>query len=124
MIALYVDNMLIAGSLIELVKKIKHDLLDMFEIKCSGEAKRFLKIKFMRDINRLLPHFRQEKYINKILCIFGMQSFKPVHTPMNHLPNTEGLSAPKMDSAPYRQVIGRLTYHVIETPPDLVLFVG
>ena len=78
-ICLYVDNMLISGTNLQVVINTKSFLRSKFDMKDLRKAKVFLGIKITRTLNGL--NLFQEHYIEKILKRFEHIDCKPVSTP-------------------------------------------
>ena len=81
-IALYVDDLLIACSCKRELAVLKGELGKQFEMSDLGEARVCLGLEITRNRNRTL-HVSQEHYANKVLERFGMHNSKPVVTPMD-----------------------------------------
>jgi len=80
-LALYVDDMLIAGALGQ-VKLVWDKLKSKFEIVDLGTVSHFLGMGVSMDTNGHTLSLTQEGYIDRVLERFGMASCKPVGTPM------------------------------------------
>ncbi len=125
LIALYVDDFLIAGSSRSEIKSIKDKLSQRFEMKDMGAAKVILGIEISRDRPNKRLFINQSEYTRNILERFGMMNSKPVATPMDRSYNdkvTENSQA--AENVPYRQVIGSLMYLMITTRPDIAYAIG
>ncbi|CAA0823453.1 cysteine-rich RLK (RECEPTOR-like protein kinase) 8 [Striga hermonthica] len=75
---LYVDDMLIAGSDVKEIERLKDQLSRRFDMKDLGEARQILSMKITRDRNAGKLWFSQSDYIEKVLCRFKMDIAKPV----------------------------------------------
>ncbi len=125
LIALYVDDLLIAGSSSTEVQSIKHKLSHRFEMKDMGEVKVILGIEISRDRSTRRLFINQSEYTQNVLEKFGMINSKPVVTPMDrsyHDVTMDGFH-PAVD-VPYRQAIGSLMYLMITTRPDIAYAIG
>ena len=78
-ICLYVDDMLIFGTCIDIVSKTKLFLESKFEMKDMGEASVILGVKVIRKGDSIL--LSQEQYTEKLLRKFGYYDFKSISTP-------------------------------------------
>ncbi|KAL2246274.1 UNVERIFIED_CONTAM: Retrovirus-related Pol polyprotein from transposon TNT 1-94 [Sesamum indicum] len=79
---LYVDDMLIAGSNVKEINRLKDQLSRKFDMKDLSEVRQILGMKIIRDkcIGKLW--LSQSDYIEKVLCRFKMENAKPVGTPL------------------------------------------
>ena len=78
-ICLYVDDMLIFGTNLQVAINTKSFLRSKFDMKDLGEAELILGITITRILNGL--NLSQEHYIEKILKRFEHFDCKPVSTP-------------------------------------------
>ena len=69
---LYVDDMLIAGSNMAEIKKLKKQLSMEFAMKDLGIAKQILGMRIVRDRTVGTIELSQEGYIQKVLSRFNM----------------------------------------------------
>ena len=82
---LYVDDMLIAGSIMREINNLKTRLSSKFEMKDLGPAKQILGMKISRDRFAGTLNLSQELYIEKVLSKFKVNEAKPRTTPLaNH----------------------------------------
>ena len=77
---LYVDDMLIAGSNMAEIKKLKKQLSMEFAMKDLGAAKQILGMRIVRDKIVGTVELSQKGYIQKVLSKFNMQNAKSVNT--------------------------------------------
>jgi hypothetical protein len=130
MIALYVDDLIIASSSDKMMKETKQNLCDRFEMKDLGRLHYCLGIEIVwRDDGTCM--FNQSKYIGNVLERFHMQDCKPVSTPINSGTKLTKDMCPKTDEeisemnlVPYRSAVGSLIYLVTGTRPDIAVAVG
>jgi hypothetical protein len=130
MIALYVDDLIIASNSEKLMKETKRNLCDRFEMKDLGRLHYCLGIEIVwRDNGTCM--FNQSKYIGNVLERFGMKDCKPVSTPINSGTKLTKEMSPKTDEeisemnlVPYRSAVGSLIYLVTGTRPDIAVAVG
>ena len=128
---LYVDDMLIAGSNMVEINKLKRQMSEEFEMKDLGEAKQILDMSISRDRSDGNLKLSQEKYIGKILNKFSLQDAKVRSTPLgSHFKLTREQS-PKTDKdreemtkVPYASAVGSLMYAMVCTRPDIAHAVG
>ncbi|KAJ9684091.1 hypothetical protein PVL29_016537 [Vitis rotundifolia] len=121
-ICLYVDDMLIFGTNLEVVCETKKFLGSKFDMKDLGEAEVILGIKIIRTPNGL--KLSQEHYVEKILRKFEHFDCKPVSTPYDpslQLKKNRELSVAQIE---YAQILGSLMYLMNYTRPDIAYAVG
>ncbi|KAL2246506.1 UNVERIFIED_CONTAM: Retrovirus-related Pol polyprotein from transposon RE2 [Sesamum indicum] len=105
----YVDNILLVGTDIAELQKVKNYLHRLFTIKDIGQARYFLGLEIARSSDGIF--LAQTKYILDILADTGLQEAKSVSTPLPpglKLNSEVGSPLPTSDS--YRRLIGRLLY--------------
>ncbi|CAL1374616.1 unnamed protein product [Linum trigynum] len=121
-ILIYVDDVVITGSAIDVISQVKAFLHHRFSIKDLGTLKYFLGIEVARSPDGIV--LSQRKYALDILADSGMMAARPSGFPMeqNHnltRPTEERLA----DAHAYRRLIGRLLYLTI-TRPDIAYSVN
>nr|KYP32301.1 Retrovirus-related Pol polyprotein from transposon TNT 1-94 [Cajanus cajan] len=128
---LYVDDMLIAGSNVMEINRLKDQLSRRFDMKDLGEARQILGMKITRDRNTGKLWLSQSEYIEKVLCRFKMEAAKPVGVPLGSQFKLSNKDSPKDDSerermrgTPYASAIGSLMYAMVCTRPDIAHAVG
>ena len=128
---LYVDDILIASKNKHSVLELKTLLGTEFEMKDLGETKKILGMEIARDRVKGCLSISQEGYLSKVLGTYGMDQSNSVGTPMGvHFKlkaATEKEIADqteKMESVPYRSVVGSVMYAMIGTRLDLAFAVG
>jgi hypothetical protein len=79
-LCLYVDDILILGMSLDVIKETKDFMSNNFEIKDLGEANVILNIKLLRqgDGGVILV---QSDYVENVLSRFGYSEFEPAPTP-------------------------------------------
>ncbi|KAE9617992.1 putative RNA-directed DNA polymerase [Lupinus albus] len=123
---LYVDDMLIASRNKSLIRKLKTQLNNEFEMKELGAAKKILGMEIHRDRQAGKLFLSQQKYIERVLERFNMNVCKPVSTPLaahfklssDLCPHTEE-EVERMSHVPYASAVGSLMYAMVCTRPDL-----
>lgn len=121
-ICLYVDDLLIFGSTIDVVNETKSMLSSSFDMKDLGEADVILGIKITKTANGI--SLDQSHYIQKILKKYDYYDCKPVCTPFDpsvKLLKNEGDSIRQKE---YASIIGSLRYATDCTRPDIAYSVG
>lgn len=118
-ILLYVDDLIIMCRDIKVIETIKRLLSNEFEMTDIGRANTFLGIHIERDENTGTIKIGQAEYFRRMLRKFNMMDCKPIATPIeNGLDLKKGEINQNCD-APYRELIGCLTYATLTTRPDL-----
>ncbi|KAD7117790.1 hypothetical protein E3N88_05058 [Mikania micrantha] len=79
---LYVDDMLIAGSDMKEINKLKKQMSEKFEMKDLGAAKQILGMSIFRNSKDGSLTLSQEKYIGKVLEKFSMKNARARNTPL------------------------------------------
>ena len=76
---LYVDDILIFGTSLNVIKEVKDFLSQSFEMKDLGEADVILNIKLVKESNGGVI-LTQSHYVEKVLIRFGYSDYKSVLT--------------------------------------------
>ena len=79
-LCLYVDDILIFGNNVNVIKEVKDFLSSNFEMKDLGEADVILNIKLLREGNSGVT-LVQSHYIEMVLNRFGYSDCTPAPTP-------------------------------------------
>jgi hypothetical protein len=77
---LYVDDILVFGNNINVIKEVKEFLSSNFEMKDLGEADVILNIKLLREENGGIT-LVQSHYVKKVLSRCGYSDCTPALTP-------------------------------------------
>nr|GEW92961.1 hypothetical protein [Tanacetum cinerariifolium] len=116
---LYVDDILLMGNNIPMLKDVKSYLGRSFVMKDLGEAAYILGIKIYRDRSKRLIGLCQKAYIEKILKRFYIENSKCGTIPMQEklkLSKSQGASTPAekkcMQNIPYASAVGSIMYAV------------
>ena len=125
LIALYVDDLLLAGSDIDAITWMKGELNKRFEMKDLGEAKVCIGLEIQRDRATKTLSLTQAKYASNVLDRFRMSTCNPCLTPMEQVRATSisDVHDPETN-APYREAVGCLMYLMVGTRPDLAYAIG
>ena len=121
-ICLYVDDMLIFGTNLEVVKETKCFLTSKFEMKDLNEAEVILGIRIIRNNNSIT--LSQSHYIEKVLKKFNCFDNAPVSTPFDPNIRLYKNTGRAVDQIEYARVIGCLMYVMTSTRPDIAFAVG
>ena len=122
-IAVYVDDVIIAASSDEFMKKIKCDLMAVFKMKDEGSLHYCLGIEFIQKEDFSI-FMSQKRSSEKILKDYAMQDCNVVKSPMDHKLQLLKSSEPSDPKIPYRALIGSLMYLSITTRPDITFAVN
>ena len=112
-VCLYVDDMLIIGSNINIIKKTKQMLANKFEMKDMGVADVILGIKISRTPQGLV--LSQSHYVDKILKKYKKHEIVIAKTPIDgslHLSKNNGDSIAQLE---YSRIIGSSVHHELYT---------
>jgi hypothetical protein len=134
LISLYVDDILVAGSNLTEVERIKKQFTERYEMKDLGELNYYLGMKITRS--KEFIKLDQSGYIREILEKYSYllrgQETKTYNTPMERelkLRRTEKLNMTAKQKAyvnnfPYQNIVGALLYLSLNTRPDIAYSVG
>jgi len=130
-IALHVDDLLIACNSVPYMESVKQELHSEYEMKDLGEAKFVLGIEIERDRDRRKIHLNQQQYIENVLQRYNMTDCKPVSTPMEasvKLTKSDAAVTNKqkqeMSAVPYQSAVGSLMYAMTCTRSDIAYAVS
>ena len=125
-IAVYVDDILLAGKTDQKINEVKQALAELFKMKDMGELHHFLGVKVVQKPSSKEIWIGQEAYTKSMLEIFSMESSKPVNTPIN--PGTKLTKATaesqRVDKIKYQSAVGHLLYLSTKTRPDIAYAVS
>ncbi|GKB66448.1 retrovirus-related pol polyprotein from transposon TNT 1-94 [Tanacetum coccineum] len=115
----------------KLIKKLKRQLSQEFEMKDLGPAKQILGMSIIRDKTKGTLRLSQEKYIGKVLEKFNMKDAEARCQPLGdhfklskkQAPKTEA-SRRRMAKVPYASAVGSVMYTMVCTRPDIAHAVG
>ena len=120
-ILIYVDDLLITSSNLELIQSTKLFLSTQFSMKDLGPIRYFLGIELDHTPQDLF--LSQRKYISDLLDDYYMKDSMPLHLPMDsHLKLTTTTDVPLHNPKPYQKLVSKLIYLSI-TQPDIVFTV-
>jgi hypothetical protein len=80
-LCLYVDDILIFGNNIDVIKEVKDFLSNNFEMKDLGEAEIILNIKLLKEEGNGGVTLVQSHYVKNVLNHFGYYDCAPASTP-------------------------------------------
>ena len=123
---LYVDGIILLGSVIGMLSTVNVQLAKTFDMKDLGEASYILGIMLHRDRKNRMIGLSQVAYIDKVLVRFAMQNFKKGITPFKHGLHLSKDQCPKtteenkqMRAVPYASAVNSLMYVILCTRQDL-----
>ena len=118
MLAVYVDDLVIASSNSVAANKLKKELTETFQMRDIGDLNYCLGIEFSRDKNGGVK-MSQEKYVKKLIEKFRMTEAKTCKTPMEVNLDLEVPNQGELPDVPYQSLIGSLMYLATATRPDI-----
>jgi hypothetical protein len=104
-----VDDILIFGTSLNVIKEVKELLSQSFERKDLGEIDVILNIKLAKDGNGGVI-LSQSHYMEKVLSRFGYSDYKSVSTPYGASIILRKNKRIMRDQLRYSQIIGSLMY--------------
>jgi transposase InsO family protein len=130
-VALYVDDLLIASNSLQHLERFKKGLTRRFNMKDLGEAHFVLGIQVARDRQARTLSIGQKHYVESLVARFSMDQSHPVSTPMAtgstmtaaDCPNTPD-QIEEMRHVPFQSAVGALMYAMTATRPDIAYTVS
>jgi hypothetical protein len=125
-VALYVDDLIIAGENENEISTIKQRLSARFEMKDLGIARKFLGMEIEYGGDGSIK-IHQNQYIQQLLDRHGMGECNPVTTPLDtsvKLTSINAESEAAADPQEYASIVGGLTFAAYVTRPDIACAVG
>ncbi|KAK1612436.1 hypothetical protein QYE76_036109 [Lolium multiflorum] len=117
-LCLYVDDILIFGTSLTVIKEVKEFLSHCFEMKDLEVADVILNIKLLKDDDGGIT-LLQSHYVEKILSRFGYSDCKSSPTPYDPSVIIRKNKRVARDQLRYSQIIGSLMYLASATRPDI-----
>jgi hypothetical protein len=117
-LCLYVDDILIFGTSLNVIKEVNEFLSQNFELKDLGETDVILNIKLVREGDGGVT-LLQSHYLEKVSSRFGYSDCKPAPTPYNASMILKKNKRIMRDQLRYSQIIGSLMYLASATRPDI-----
>jgi len=121
-VQVYVDDIIFGTTHENLCNEFSKMMRSEFEMSMMGELNFFLGLQIKQTSNGTMMH--QQKYIKELPKKFGMDSSKPIDTPIS--PSTKLVMDDESSSIKertYRGMIGSLLYLTVSRP-DIVFSVG
>ena len=130
-LAVHVDDMLLAGNSHELMEDAKTWLAKHFKIKDMGNLKLVVGLEVICDERRGTTKVSQGHFIDKLAIQYHQETAPTSLTPLSSRfaftsedsPST-GMDKEEMSHIPYRLLVGALMYIMIGTRPDISFVVG
>jgi hypothetical protein len=122
-LCLYVDDILIFGTNLNVIKKTKDFLSRCFEMKDLGVADVILNIKLLRDDNGVIT-LLQSHYVEKILSCFWFSNCKSSPTPYDASVLLRKKKMASRNQLRYSQIIGSLMYLASARRPGITFAVS
>jgi hypothetical protein len=123
-VTVWVDDLLLFATSMELMEKMKSDLRKEWQITDLGEPSKIVGIEIMRRKDSI--SISQRGYIEKILREEGMERCNPVAMPLDPNvkiePNPDGNQGDRSNS--YARLIGELQFISNATRPDIAYAVN
>lgn len=121
-VAVYVDDLLIANASDAAIQSFKKDLAQQFKMTDQGPVQHFLGMQIVRDRAQRTIFLSQRNYLTTLLAKFQMEGCRPVGRPISedylkHL--MDPVAVESSDQWPYAQAIGSLLYAATTTRPDI-----
>ncbi len=120
-IAVYVDDTVIASNDLQLLRIAKKKLKQKFKMDDRGEIHFLLGMRILRNRKDRILTIDQSAYLENIIQKYGMEDCRPIATPMEAGKSVTALSDEEevVDIHTYQSVVGSLIYASICTRPDL-----
>ena len=120
-IAVYVDDILIAAKTDKRIAEVKVAIAERFKVKDMGESHYFLGVKIIQNLKSGTIWLGQPAYSENILRQFNMQDAKACKTPVNPSLSEE---CTYFDQELYQSAVGKLLYLSTRTRPDIAFAVS
>jgi hypothetical protein len=114
---LYVDDILIFGTSLDVINEVKTFLCQSFDMKDLAEADIILNIKLIKGEHEI--NLMQSHYVEKVLNHFAYKNSKPSPTPYDPSLILQKNKRIGRDQLRYSQIIGSLIYLASSTRPDI-----
>jgi len=118
----YNDDIVFGATHNRLCDQFSKLMRNEFEMSMMGELNFFLGVQIKQTSNGTMIH--QQKYVKELIKWFGMESAKPIDTPIS--PSTRLVmddGSPSVEEKSYRGMIGSLLY-LTASRPDIVFSIG
>jgi Reverse transcriptase (RNA-dependent DNA polymerase) len=128
-IAIYVDDLLIAGASMPDINKVKDSLKQRFKMSDLGACHFYLGMEVVRNRPHRTLKLSQTAYLEKVLRDFNMANCNnkvttPMETSSRLMPAEPGYQADPVFRKNYQSAVGSLMYAMLGTRPDLAYAVS
>ena len=124
-IAVYVDDIVLAGSYDKQMVQVKETLAKQFQVKDMGELHYFLGANIDQDKESDRVCIGQPAYTSSVLQKFGMEHAKPVTTPVDTAVKLVKATEDEcVDQKRYQSAVGTLLYLSTATRPNITYTVS
>jgi len=125
-LAVYVDDLIIATKREQRMKEVKQAIANKFTIKDMGELSYFLGVTVDQHTNLASIWLGQPGYTERLLQRFQMQEAKPASTPIDANAKLTKASeeSETVDKGLYQSAVGSLLYLSTWTRPDITFAVS
>lgn len=125
-VAVYVDDILIACKNSEKMEEVKKELGKCFKVNDMGELTYFLGVKIIQNKEKGSIWIGQETYTESILEKYQMDRAKPAKTPVNVSQKLIQANEDdeEVDRMMYQSAVGSLLYLSTRTRPDIAYAVS
>jgi hypothetical protein len=113
------DDILIFGNNVDVIKEVKDFLSNNFGMKDLGEADVILNIKLLIEEENNGVTLVQSHYVEKVLSRFGYSDCAPALTPYDPSVILRKNRRISRDQLRYSQIVGSLMYLASTTRPDI-----
>ena len=127
-IAIYVDDLLIAGPDKKFIRQAKEALHKRFQMTDIGPLAYYLGMGVTRDRQQRTLHLSQKAYLEKVIRDHGMWESNAMSTPMDSNTRLTASDAeytcPPDEKLRYQSAVGSLMYAMLGTRPDIAYAVS
>uniref|UniRef100_A0AAV1TID2 Reverse transcriptase Ty1/copia-type domain-containing protein n=1 Tax=Peronospora matthiolae TaxID=2874970 RepID=A0AAV1TID2_9STRA len=123
LVLVYVDDVLVTGSSLELIAHTKADLKTRFEMTDSVKCTSVLGIELVDSLDRSVT-MCQRRYVNDILKRFGMHECKATASPVDLSTRIVASSEAANIDVPFRKAVGALMHLTTATLPEIAYALG
>ncbi|KAF2348136.1 Reverse transcriptase RNA-dependent DNA polymerase [Trinorchestia longiramus] len=120
-IAVYVDDIIIASDCLDEINEVKSCLSAKYKMKELGQLSNFLGVSVMQTKNEVF--LEQSAYTKALLSRFGMDNANSIATPVDVNADlvTTSDEVEECDKDLYQSAVGSLLYLSTRTRPDIIL---